>query len=101
MKAVFGTARAMLWAGCKGDDPSLTLIKAGDLVGSYVRAGGTVDTVLGKCFEAASAQGAIGSPAPEEGDGEDDESGNVSPPTPTASAEASKRGASGSKKPNP
>ena len=101
MKAVFGTARAMLWAGCKGDDSTLTLQRAGDLVGQYVIAGGSIDEVLGKCFEAASAQGAIGSPAPEEGEGEDDESGNASPPTQKKLKEVSKRGGSGSKKPNP
>ncbi len=100
MKAVFGTARAMLWAGCKGDDPSLTLNRAGDLVGQYVQAGGSIDEVLGKCFEAATDQGAIGSPEPEE-EGENDESGNASPPTQKKLKEASKRGASGSKKPNP
>ena len=100
MKAVFGTARAMLWAGCKGDDPSLTINGAGDLVGEFIRAGGTVDEVLGKCFDAAAAQGANGSPQPEE-EGEDSESGNASQPTPKGLKEASKRGGSGSKKPNP
>ena len=100
MKAVFGTARAMLWAGCKGDDPSLTINGAGDLVGEFIQAGGTVDEVLGKCFDAAASQGAIGSPQPEE-EGEDSESGNASQPTPKGLKEASKRGGSGSKKPNP
>jgi hypothetical protein len=100
MKAVFGTARAMLWAGCKADDPALTINGAGDLVGEYIRAGGSVDEVLGKCFDAATDQGAIGSPKGE-GEGEDDESGNASQPIPKKLKEASKRGASGSKKPNP
>ena len=101
MKAVFGTARAMLWAGCKGDDRTLTLERAGDLVGQYVQAGGSIDEVLGKCFDAASSQGAIGSPAPEEEEGEDDESGNASYQRQTKLKEVSKRGGSGSKKPNP
>ena len=43
MKAVFGTVRAMLWAGCKGDDPSLTIQGAGQLIGDYIRAGGAID----------------------------------------------------------
>ena len=73
MKAIFGTARAMLWAGCKSDDSTLTLQKAGDLVGQFIRAGGTVDDVLGKCFEAAIDQGAIGSPKSEEEEGEEGE----------------------------
>ena len=103
MKAVFGTVRAMLWAGCKADDSTLTLQGAGELIGDYIRAGGTIDDVLGKCFSAASDQGAIGSPdkEKEKGNGEDNESGNVSQPTRTKLKEASKRGESGSKKPNP
>ena len=100
MKAVFGTVRAMLWAGCKGDDPSLTIQGAGQLIGDYIRAGGAIDEVLGKCFDAAIDQGAIGSPNTE-GEGEDNQSGNASPPTPKALKEVSKRVGSGSKKPNP
>jgi hypothetical protein len=101
MKAIFGTARAMLWAGCKSDDSTLTLQKAGDLVGQFIRAGGTVDDVLGKCFEAAIDQGAIGSPKSEEEEGEDNDSGNASLQIPKKLKEASKRGENGSKKPNP
>ena len=100
MKAVFGTARAMLWAGCKADDPTLTIQGAGDLVGEFIRNGGTVDIVLGKCFEAAIDQGAIGSPDDKE-TGEADDSGNASPIIQKTLKEGSKRGASGSKKPNP
>tara|TARA_R110002020_G_scaffold2230_4_gene10428 strand:- start:3830 stop:4282 length:453 start_codon:yes stop_codon:yes gene_type:complete len=103
MKAVFGTARAMLWAGCKGDDPSLTIPRAGDLVGEFIRAGGTVDEVLGKCFEAAIDQGAIGSGAavdPNEDEGDSD-SGNGSSGPRKALKEVSKRGSNGSKKQNP
>ena len=100
MKAVFGTVRAMLWAGCKADDSALTIQGAGELIGNYIRAGGTIDEVLGKCFDAAIDQGAIGSPKQEE-EGEDNESGNVSPPTPKELKEVSKRGVSGSKKLNP
>ena len=99
MKAVFGTTRAMLWAGCKADDTGLTINQAGDLIGDFIRAGGTIDDILGKCFDAAVDQGAIGSPKPE-GQGEDNESGNASLPTPKGLKEASKRGGSGSKKPN-
>ena len=96
MKAVFGTTRAMLWAGCKWDDPTLTLEKAGDLMGEYIRSGGGIDTVLGKCFEAAISQGAIGTTPKDESD---DDLGNVSPSTQKASKEDSKPGPSGSKKP--
>lgn len=97
MKAVFGTARAMLWAGCKWDDGTLTLEKTGDLLGEYLRAGGSVDIVLSKCFEAAIEQGAIGTAVQDEGD--DDDQGNVSPSDQKALKEASKPGPSGSKKP--
>ena len=97
MKAVFGTTRAMLWAGCKWDDPTLTLEKAGDLMGEYIRSGGGIDTILGKCFEAAIEQGAIGT-TPKK-DESDDDSGNESPSTQKALKEVSKPGPSGSKKP--
>ena len=103
MKAVFGTARAMLWAGCKSDDPRITLQKSGDLIGEYIQAGGTVDEVLGKCFEAAIDQGAIGSGAAINSDEDegDSDSGNESKGQRKVLKEASKRGGSGSKKLNP
>ena len=100
MKAVFGTARAMLWVGCKWDDSSLTLQKAGELVGEYITNGGSVDQVLGVCFEAAMDQGALGTPvAQEEEDEGASDSGNDTKPK--ALEPASKRGGSGSKTPNP
>lgn len=98
MKAVFGTARAMLWVGCKWDDSTLTLQKTGELVGEYIRGGGTVDAVLGVCFEAAMDQGALGTPTNKE-DGDDDDLGNA--PIPKVLEAASKPGGSGSKKPKP
>ena len=99
MKAVFGTARAMLWVGCKWDDPRLTLQKAGELVGEYIGKGGSVDQVLGVCFEAATDQGALGTPVVKEEEGDDDDSGNG--PAPKVLEVASKRGGNSSKKPNP
>jgi hypothetical protein len=100
MKAVFGTTRAMLWAGCKADDATLTINQAGDLIGEFIRAGGTIDDILGKCFDAAVSQGAIGS-SKSEGEGESNELGNASQPIQKKLKEASKRGENGSKKPNP
>ena len=96
MKAVFGTARAMLWVGCKWEDPKLSLQKTGDLVGEFIGKGGSVDQILSACFEAATDQGALGTPVTEEEDEEDSDSGNGG--SPKALGIASKRGGSSLKK---
>lgn len=59
-RAVFATARALLWAGLKHEDKALTVEKVGTLLGKFVQAGGGIDQALTAAFEAAQEQGAFG-----------------------------------------
>lgn len=59
-RAVFATARALLWAGLKHEDRTLTVEKVGTLLGKYVMGGGGIDLALTAAFEAAKEQGAFG-----------------------------------------
>jgi len=65
-RAVFATARALLWAGLKHEDRTLTVEKVGTLLGKYVQAGGRIDQALTVAFEAANEQGAFGDNTAEE-----------------------------------
>lgn len=73
MKAVFAATRALLWAGLKQDDRTLTIQKMGQLMQAYVQAGGGLNELLGAAMKAAQEQGALGRAADdddvEEGDG--------------------------------
>lgn len=64
-KAIFATARAMLWAGLKHEDNALTIERVGDLLTEFVQQGGRVDDVLQAAFKAAMDQGALGRPEPD------------------------------------
>ena len=59
-RAVFATARALLWAGLKHEDRALTIEKVGTLLGKYIQGGGAIDIALTAAFEAAKEQGAFG-----------------------------------------
>lgn len=65
-KAIFGTARAMLWAGLKHQDRALTIERVGDLIGAYLkdkeiaRENRDINTLLEVAFSAAIDQGALG-----------------------------------------
>lgn len=59
-RAIFATARALLWAGLKHEDRTLTVEKVGTLLGKFVMAGGRIDEALSAAFEAAKEQGAFG-----------------------------------------
>jgi len=59
-RAIFATARALLWAGLKHEDRTLTVDKVGHLLGKYVQRGGAIDIALTTAFEAAKEQGAFG-----------------------------------------
>lgn len=65
-KAVFASARAMLWAGLKHEDRALTIESVGDLLSDYLRdedvpqGAHTIDTILMVAIEAAVDQGALG-----------------------------------------
>jgi hypothetical protein len=68
MKAAFATVRAITWCGVKWQDRTLTVEKAGDLIGEYVREGGDINEILTKCIETAVNQGALGRPRTPEAD---------------------------------
>jgi hypothetical protein len=75
-KAIFATARAMLWAGLKHEDRGLTIDKVGELISTWIKLPkppGTpknkIDEVLTACFTAAKEQGAFGDPDELEGEG--------------------------------
>jgi hypothetical protein len=75
MKAIFAACRALLWAGLKHEDRTLTLERVGDLLSRYLReAGGSIDEALSTAFSAALDQGAMGRPEPEV-----DDAGNPQP----------------------
>lgn len=61
-RAIFATARALLWAGLKHEDRGLTVEAVGTLLSEYVQRGGTIDEVLQAAFSAATEQGAFGKP---------------------------------------
>ena len=74
-KAIFGAARAMLWAGLKHEDRGLTVERIGELLSLYLKdpavnhGDHTIDTILMIAIESAVAQGALGrtpEPKPEE-----------------------------------
>lgn len=69
-KAIFATTRAMLWAGLKHEDKILTIDRAGELIGQWMKlekvAGvprNRIDEILIACFAAAKEQGALGDDA--------------------------------------
>lgn len=94
-KAIFATARALLWAGLKHEQRTLTVEEVGNLLGQFVRNGGTIDEALGQAFKAAAEQGAFGEmpdvdDVPEETSGEDE-----------ATSPALAPGSNGSESPSP
>jgi hypothetical protein len=67
-RAVFAAARAMLWAGLKHEDRTLTIDEVGELLDDYLsdsdfkRAEHNIDTIMMVAIKAASDQGAFGKP---------------------------------------
>lgn len=63
-RAVFASARAMLWAGLKHEDRALTIEDVGDLLGQYIKdeeaENQTINTILMVAITAAVDQGALG-----------------------------------------
>lgn len=65
-RAVFGSARALVWAGLKHEDRSLRIEDIGDLLTQYLkdeeakRGEHTIDAILSVVIEAAVDQGAFG-----------------------------------------
>jgi hypothetical protein len=61
-RAIFATARALLWAGLKHEQRGLTVEDVGDLLGRFMQEGGDLTNALQAAFQAAVEQGALGSP---------------------------------------
>lgn len=60
MKAAFAMVRALLWAGLKHEDRTLSIEYVGELVQDAMNAGATLDDLMTDAFEAAVAHGALG-----------------------------------------
>lgn len=63
MKAVFATSRALLWAGLKHEDRTLSVEYVGHMIGQLIKTGTGIDEVMEAAFTAADEQGAFGDPA--------------------------------------
>ena len=71
MKAMFATCRALLYAGLKHEDRTLTVERVGDLVMEFINDekngdNGNIDYLVEKALEAAVDQGALGRKAKEQ-----------------------------------
>lgn len=70
-RAIFASARAMLWAGLKREDRGLQIEQVGELLGEYLRdenvapGSHTIDDILMVAIGAAVEQGALGRQAKE------------------------------------
>jgi hypothetical protein len=66
-KALFATARALIWAGFRHEDKLITVEQCGAKVQEYLQQGGDIGELLGHVFEIAKSQGAFGreTPGPE------------------------------------
>lgn len=53
----FNTIRLLVWAGCKGQNKSLTLEQAGQAVQDYVSGGGSMDTLANSIIDAIQKSG--------------------------------------------
>lgn len=72
-KALFATTRALLWAGLKHEDRTLTTNEVGRILFRFIREeGGSIDQALKAAFEAAAEQGALGKDIAERMDAADD-----------------------------
>lgn len=75
-RAVFGSARAMIWAGLKHEDRALRIEDVGDLLTDYItdeqvkKGEHTIDTILMVAIAAAIEQGALGRRVDDEEDAE-------------------------------
>lgn len=84
MKAVFAATRALLWAGLKWEDRTLTVQHMGDLCQKYIDAGGSLPELLGAAMNAAMEQGAIAKPDDAKDDEAEGGEGNAPVPGPSS-----------------
>jgi hypothetical protein len=80
-KALFATTRALLWAGLKHEERTLTIEQMGALLFKYIKEeGGSIDQALKAAFEAAAEQGALGKEVADRMDATDGEVVRTDPP---------------------
>jgi len=60
--AVYAATRALLWAGLKHEDPSLTTERVGEYMSLFIRSGRNVNELTMEAMAAAQEQGAFGEP---------------------------------------
>lgn len=56
----YSAVRLLLWGGLIDAQPELTLDAAGELMGAYLRAGGTLEELIDLCAEAMREAGFFG-----------------------------------------
>lgn len=61
-KAVYAATRALLWAGLKHEDPSLTVDRVGEYMALFIKSGRNVNELMVEAMAAATEQGAFGEP---------------------------------------
>lgn len=61
----FLEVRGIIWAGLIQEDPTLTLIQAGEAIQTYLENGGSFANLVVRMHEALSVSGLIGTPAKE------------------------------------
>lgn len=59
-KALFATARGLIWAGLRHEDKAITVTGVGAKLQEYLASGGDINEVLTVVFAAAQKQGAFG-----------------------------------------
>lgn len=64
-KALFATARGLVWAGLRHEDRLITVAGAGAKVQEFISEGGSLNDLLTEVFEIAKKQGAFGKDADE------------------------------------
>ena len=55
----FSATRLLLWAGLRERHPELSLSDVGELIGQYLRAGGTLDELVDVCAEGMREAGLL------------------------------------------
>ena len=55
MDRQFSATRLLLWAGLRHGQPELTVRDAGDLIGEYLLAGGTLEEIVDLCADGLRA----------------------------------------------
>lgn len=66
----FNSIRLLVWGGLKWQERGLTVERTGQLVGDYLKDGGSLEELMGKVMDALRQSGVIGFQEVEEGNPE-------------------------------